>query len=61
MNKTSVDVGMLHYDESGPESGTVKLSGSGYYSELNISMSRGEPITCSGTVEGDGKLNKGTV
>ncbi|MCS4087302.1 hypothetical protein GGQ10_002128 [Salinibacter ruber] len=61
MNKNSVDVGMLHYGESGPESGTVKLSGSGYYSELEISMSRGEPITVSGTVEGDGKLNKATV
>jgi len=61
MNKNSVDVDMLHYDGSSPESGTVKLTGSGFYSELNISMSRGEPITVDGTVEGDGPLSKGTV
>jgi hypothetical protein len=61
MNKSSVDVGMLHYSGDAPESGTVKLTGSGFYSELNISMSRGEPITVDGTVEGDGPLSKGTV
>lgn len=61
MNKNSVDVGMLHYDGSSPETGTTKLTGSGYYSELNISMSRGEPIEVDGTVEGDGPLSKGTA
>jgi len=61
MNKNSVDVGMLHYDGSSPETGTTKLTGSGYYSELNISLGRGEEITVEGTIEGDGPLSMGTV
>lgn len=61
MNKTSVNVGMLHYNSAGPEAGTNKYTGSGYYSELNISMSDGEEITTDGTVEGDGALSIGTV
>lgn len=62
MNKNSVDVGMLHYGDSGsPETGTQKMTGSGYYSDLSISMSRGEEITCSGTIEGDGALSYGIV
>jgi len=61
MNKNSVDVGMLHYDGSSPETGTTKLSGTGYYSELNISLGRGEEITVDGTIEGDGPLSMGTA
>lgn len=61
MNKSSVNVGMLHYDGSSPESGTKKLTGTGYYTDLSISLSRGEPITASGTVEGDGALSMGEV
>ncbi len=61
MNKSSVDVGMLHYDNNGPESGTKKFTGSGYYSEIEIAMADGEEVTTSGTVEGDGALSVGTV
>ncbi|MCS4139594.1 hypothetical protein GGQ13_003049 [Salinibacter ruber] len=61
MNKQPVDVGMLHYDGSSPETGTTKLSGAGYYSELAISMERGSEVTVSGTVEGDGALSMGTA
>lgn len=61
MNKDPVDVGLLHYNSSSPESGTTKLTGSGYYSELEISMERGSEITMNGTVEGDGPLSMGTV
>lgn len=61
MNKSSVQVGMLHYDGSSPETGTTKLSGSGYYSELGVTMERGSEVTVSGTIEGDGPLSLGTV
>lgn len=61
MNKNSVSVGMLHYNGSSPETGTTKLTGDGYYSELSISMSRGEPVEVSGTIEGDGALSKGAA
>jgi hypothetical protein len=61
MNKAEVDVGMLHYDGSSPQAGTKKFTGSGYYSEIEISLSAGEEITSSGQVEGDGPLSMGTV
>jgi len=61
MSKSSVDVGMLHYDGGAPKTGTKKFTGSGYYSEVSISLSAGEEITTSGTVEGDGPLSMGTV
>jgi len=61
MGKNSVDVGMLHYGNSGPETGTLKLTGTGYYGEVSISLSSGEEITSSATVEGDGALSMGTV
>lgn len=61
MNKNSVDVGMLHYSGSGPESGTKKFTGTGYYSEVSISLADGEEMSVSGTVEGDGALSMGTV
>jgi hypothetical protein len=61
MNKNSVSVGMLHYDGSSAETGTKKISGSGYYSEVSISLSDGEEAQVSGTVEGDGAISLGTV
>jgi hypothetical protein len=61
MNKSLVDVGMLHYDGSAPETGTKKYTGSGYYGEVSISMADGEEVTTSGTVEGDGALSTGTA
>ena len=61
MNKDTVDMGMLHYAGQSPETGTRKLSGTGYYSEISISLESGEPISMSGTVEGDGPLALGTV
>lgn len=61
MDKSLVDVGMLHYDGSNPETGTKKITGSGYYGEISISMSDGEEVTTSGTIEGDGAVSLGTV
>jgi hypothetical protein len=61
MNKNSVNAAMVHYDGSSAKAGTKKLSGSGYYSELSISIEDGEEVTASGTLEGDGALSVGTV
>ena len=62
MNKNEVDVGMLHYDGSGSTtSGATKLTGSGYFTDVSISMSDGEEITTSTTVQGNGPLNQGTI
>lgn len=61
MNKNSVNTAMVHYNGGSPESGTKKLSGSGYYSELSISINDGEEVTATGTLEGDGPITVGTV
>jgi hypothetical protein len=61
MGQNSVDVGIIHYDGSSPETGTSKFTGSGYYSELSIALERGQEVTVDGTVEGNGALSKGTV
>lgn len=60
-NQSSVDVGMLHYTDGSPTSGATKFTGSGYLTEVAISLTDGEEITCSSTLAGDGALSRGTI
>jgi hypothetical protein len=61
MQKNELNVGMLHYDQSGPISGATKITGSGFLTEAAISLERGEPVTMSSTVAGNGPLTFGTI
>jgi hypothetical protein len=61
MNQNSVSVGLIHYDGAGsPNTGSTKYTGSGYFSEVGISIADGEEITCSTSVAGDGPLSRST-
>jgi hypothetical protein len=57
MNKSKVDVGMLKYDGGSVQSGATKMTGSGYFTSVDISISDGEEITCSTSVAGDGPIS----
>jgi predicted secreted protein len=61
MNKREIDVGMVHYNGDSERTGSTKLSGSGFFSEVSISLSDGEEATVSSTIQGNGALSKSTV
>jgi len=57
-NQHSVGVAMLHYSGGSPNSGATKFTGSGYFSEVSLSITDGEEITTSTSLQGDGKITK---